>query len=194
MCNLRPTQLKYKPCSVGSLAWILLGFPIHALKSSASLLFTACKIACVKAVALAGQEQETADSHCRGSANWYLRGFLQLFKWTAMWEQLGPTFRLSMGLKEEGRKREAVFMAINQNFNILQYENGGQAELSQATKCSNPTAIWSSATSGISPSISSLCCGELANTDMVLDCLTSDITAYPVLWPALMLFADPQLY
>lgn len=144
MCNLRPAQLKYKPCSVGSLAWILLCFPIHGVKSSASWLFTTRKIARVKAVALAGQEQETADSHCRGSANWYLRGFLQLFKRTAMWEQLGPMFRLSMGLKEEGRKREVVFMAINKNFDILQCENGGWAELRlQNTQKPNSNVVFS---------------------------------------------------
>lgn len=105
MCNSRYTQLRYKPCSMGSLTWIPLCFLILGFKSHLRLpCYCMCETARVKAVALAGQEQETADLHCRGSANWYQIGVLQLFKLPAMWEQLGLTPGYSMGLREEDGK------------------------------------------------------------------------------------------
>lgn len=76
-CNSRPTQLGYKPCSVGSLTLIPLCFLIHGFKSHLQPpCCCVCETAHMKAVALAGQEQETADLRCGGSANWYQSGVL----------------------------------------------------------------------------------------------------------------------
>lgn len=95
-CKSRPTQLGDKPCSASSLALIPLCFLIQGFKSHLQIPWCCmCETAHRKAVALAGQEQETADWRCRGSANWYQSGVLQLFKLTVMW---GLTPGWNMGL------------------------------------------------------------------------------------------------
>lgn len=148
----RPTQ-HHKPCSRGSLTWILLCFLIHGVKSS--VIFLSLSVWDSTCESRGSCRKQLI--HAAESANWYQSGVFYSFQTLCYVRVVRSNSWLWVWRKRT--ERENNIYGCNQHFGILQCETAGWAELQNNTQKSNKASYFFS-NLRLSPSLFSMHCLE----------------------------------